>query len=273
MAAFTPKTLLAIPVVSLLVSPCFAADSTDGRGIYLGLFGGGGSSTSTSVHQSGAVLTNPLTPVNARGNAGSTGVAIGGAHLGYEWGNLNFGESDWALRPAAEIEGYYLGNNLSAQINSPNTPGVPNHWFSDTLPQKAGVFLANAVLSLKTPFSDAVFPYIGGGVGGAILSLDGANSEQINPPEPGLNHFNSNPNASNSAFAATAKVGLRGEIYKRLSLFVEYRYLYIDSSSYTFGSTVGAGTPFPNHSPTSNWGVTVGGQNFNMGVAGFEFSF
>lgn len=273
MATFTPKTLLAITVVSLLGSPGFAADSSAGRGIYLGLFGGGGSSTSTSVRQSGAVLTTPPTPVNARGTAGSTGVAIGGAHLGYEWGDLNFGESDWALRPAAEIEGYYLGSDLSAQLNSPNTPGVPNHWFSNTLPQKAGVFLANAVLSLKTPYSDAVFPYIGGGVGGAILSLDGATSEQINPPEPGLNHFNSNPNASSSAFAATAKVGLRGEVYERLSLFIEYRYLFIDASSYTFGSTIGAGTPFPNHSPTSDWGTKVGSQNFNMGVAGFEFSF
>ena len=273
MAAFTPKILLAIPVISLLGSPGFAEDSPDGRGIYLGLFGGGGSSTSTSVRQTGSVLVNPPLPVDARGNAGSTGVAVGGAHLGYEWGDLSLGESGWALRPAAEIEGYYLGNNLSAQLYSPNTPGVPNHRFSDAFPQKAGVFLANAILSFKTPYSSAVFPYIGGGVGGAVLSLNGAYSEQSSPPEPGLNHFNSNTNASSSAFAATAKVGLRGEIYKRVSMFVEYRYLFVDSSSYTFGSTVGAGTPFLNHPPTTDWGINLGSQNYNMGVAGFEFSF
>lgn len=273
MSASIPGTLSAVMVVSLLGSPAFATDSPNGRGVYLGVFGGGGTSTSASVQQSGAVLSNPPTPVNARGTAGGTGVGMGGAHLGYEWGDLNFGDSDWALKPAAEIEGYYLGSNLSAELNSPYTPRVPNHWFSDTLPQKAGVFLANTVLALKTPYSDKLFPYIGGGVGGAILSINGATSEQISPPERGLNHFNSNPNASSSAFAATAKAGLRGEIYERLSLFVEYRYLFVDSSSYDFGSTHGAGTPFPNHLPTTPWGVNLGSQNYNMGVAGFEFSF
>lgn len=56
-------------------------------------------------------------------------------------------------------------------------------------------------------------PYIGAGIGAAILSISNANSLQTSPPEAGVNHYNSNPNDKVGAFAVQAKVisNQRGE--------------------------------------------------------------
>ncbi len=62
-----------------------------------------------------------------------------------------------------------------------------------------GVVLANAVVAVQTPWSGRIFPYPGVGAGVARLSMQGANS--INPSEPGINHFDSGPDASATAFA------------------------------------------------------------------------
>ena len=107
-----------------LINVCHAEASTDGRGVYLGLFGGGGSLSSTSIEQTGISFGkdgNANTDVAAQGTSGNTGASIGGAHVGYEFDDWNLGgeESGWALNPAVEIEGYYLGSNPSAYAVNP----------------------------------------------------------------------------------------------------------------------------------------------------------
>ncbi|QFY41990.1 hypothetical protein F6R98_04545 [Candidatus Methylospira mobilis] len=243
------------------------------RGLYLGIFGGGGNSNNNNFTQSGTALYGdakggPLV-VNAQGAANSNSTGIGGLHIGYEWAGWMMGQEGarWGLLPSAEFEGYYLGTTQSGQLLNP-TPRVPEHTFSDNFPVNAGVLLTNALFSLRTPYLDTIFPYVGAGVGAAIVSISGANSAQTNPAEPGINHFNSNPNASNWGFATQAKAGVRAEIVDHLSLFVEYRFLYISPTNYTFGTTV-----YPTHIATTPWNVNFGGMYYNMGAAGIEYSF
>lgn len=247
---------------------CFASDAVDGRGSYLGVFGGAGSSMGSSVQQVGTVITPTKRisdiNVNANGFNGSAGASIAGIKLGYEWGAWGLMNSGWSLRPAAELEGIYLSNNSDGVLNI--MPAALGTQYV-TLPMSAKIVLVNAVLSMKTPFSDILIPYIGGGVGRAWLSVNGSNS--TNPTEPGINHFNSNPDASTSALALQAKAGIRGQINKNWAIFTEYRYLSIQSSSYTFGETNYPGV----HLPTTSWNVNVGRQAYNLVTAGIEFSF
>jgi opacity protein-like surface antigen len=243
------------------------------RGLYLGIFGGGGNSTNNNVTQNGTALYStakggPLV-VNAQGTPNSNSTGIGGLHVGYEWAGWLMGKEGerWGLLPAAEFEGYYLGTTQNVQMLNPSAR-IPEHTFSDNFPINGGVLLTNALLTVRTPYIDPIYPYVGAGVGTAIVSISGANSAQLNPPEPGINHFNSNPNASNWGFATQVKAGIRAEVVEHVSLFVEYRFLYISPTNYTFGSTV-----YSTHVATTPWNVNFGGMYYNMGAAGIEYNF
>jgi opacity protein-like surface antigen len=128
-----------------------------------------------------------------------------------------------------------------------------------------GVVLANAVLTVQTPWSSRIFPDLGAGAGVARLSIKGANS--TNPGEPGTNHFDSGPDASATAFAMQFKAGLKGEVAMNLLLFAEYRHLFLNPTQYTFGQTL------PPHLPTVSWTVSLGRQSYNLFVAGLQASF
>ncbi|MBM4132925.1 MAG: hypothetical protein FJ245_04070 [Nitrospira sp.] len=192
---------------------------------------------------------------------------VGGLHLGYEWPGRRLGKegSGRGLLPAAELEGYYLGTTQSGRLDNA-TPRIPGHAFDSTFPLNMGVFLSNAVLTLHTPYQ--VHPYVGGGVGAADVSVSGADAMQVTPAEPGINHFNSNSNASSWALAAQAKAGLRADIVPGWWLFTEYRLLYVGPTNYTFGSTV-----YPAHATTTPWNVTFGSMYHNIALAGVGFSF
>lgn len=49
-------------------------------------------------------------------------------------------------------------------------------------------------------------------------------------------------------------------------MFLEYRFLYLSASDYTFGSTV-----YLTHIATTNWDVKIGSQYYNMATAGIQF--
>lgn len=182
------------------------------QGGYVGIFGGGGTANKTSIRQRGtaffpAALGGPLF-VNATGH-GSINDGIGGMIFGYEcpqW-MINTGLIGNAL-PGIELEGYYLGGTLNGELINP-TPRLPEHDFKDSFQMNNGVILVNAILSFNTFPMSRINPYIGAGVGTSIVSISNANSAQLSPPEPGINHFNSGRNASNWRFAAQGKAGLR----------------------------------------------------------------
>ena len=120
------------------------------------------------------------------------------------------------------------------------------------------------MVSLQTP---AGF-YVGGGVGSAFMSVHGASSLQVAPVENGVDHFNSGTNSSCWSFATQAKAGARFALTNHVSLFAEYRFLYLGSTEYTFGST-----QYPTHAPTTPWNVHLGGIAEHLAVGGIQFNF
>jgi len=244
---------------------CDPCDPCGCNRIYIGGFGGGIYSSSSRATQLGTAFFTeaaggPLA-VNARGNINSTSSGFGGVQLGYEWSN---GYRGW-ISPALELEAFWYSHTKSGDLINP-TDRLPEHDFVDTFPMRTGVYLANAVFSFNNSSFRGFSPYVGGGVGAARISISGASSIQIDPPEVGVNHFNSQRSDSTWAFAAQVKAGLRYNFFKSFHIFGEYRYLFIDSSNYILGSTV-----YPAHAPTSPWNVNIKNIHYNAFVFGIQY--
>jgi hypothetical protein len=237
-----------------------------GRGAYASLFGGGGVRSSSDVTQLGTVFFTeaqggPLA-VNATGRGSSGGVGFVGAHIGHEWAYGSY------LLPALEIEGFYMARSRqNATLNNP-TDRLAGHTFDDTFPMDMAVLLANVVVGFRTPYQ-GVTPYIGGGIGAAHVSINGATSTQTSPPEADVNHFNSNPDSSAWTFAAQAKAGVRLALGNSGAyVFGEYRYLYVGSVDQIFGSTA-----YPAHAATTQWTVRSGETSYHLAAGGIGFGF
>lgn len=260
--------LLLLAVLSLSTMYC---DSSECNRIYVGAFGGGIYSNSTKVSQMGTAFFTeaeggPLA-VYAHGHTKKTSSGFGGAHIGYEWSQcpLHIGCSSWSVAPAVELEAYWYNHNKKGHlINS--TDRLPEHDFLDSFHLDMGVYLANVLFSLNNPCLGKFSPYIGGGIGATRISIKHAKSEQTSPEEAGINHFNSKRSDSSWAFAAQAKVGLRYNICRSFHIFGEYRYLFVDSSDYIFGSTV-----YPSHAATSPWNVKVKNIHYNAFAVGVQY--
>ncbi|MBL7481082.1 outer membrane protein [Legionella bononiensis] len=236
------------------------------NGIYLGLFGGGGYSANEGITQQGVALYPDRIggPFDVQANgADSNPAGIVGGHIGYEWAERSFGSG--SLIPAAEFEGLYLRNDQSADLFHPNNR-VIGHTFEVTFPMDMGMFLTNAVLSYKSSRLGGFQPYIAGGVGAVRIFISDAVSTQVIPPEPGINHFNSDPNAADWTFAAQAKIGLKYIISEHWRVFGEYRLIHIANSDYLFGST-----QYPNHAPTTPWNVHFSNMDYNTGQLGIQY--
>lgn len=233
------------------------------RGAYVSLFGGGGANI-TDFTQLGTVFFTeaqggPMS-VNATGRGKTAGVGFIGLQVGHEW---SYGAN---LLPAFEIEGFYLAGTQRATLNNP-TNRLPEHTFENSFPMRNAVLLANVVLGFRTSYP-SVTPYVGAGVGAARVAIHGANSAQINPPEAGINHFNSGPDSSAWTFAAQAKAGVRLALGNNAYVFGEYRYLYVGSTDQIFGPT-----DYPTHAPTTQWTVRFGDTSNHLGAAGIGFRF
>jgi opacity protein-like surface antigen len=241
--------------------------------VYIGIFGGEGDIKDNNFTQRGIALYGsskggPLV-VNAQSQADTDSATFAGAHIGYEWQKWSFGskETGWSIVPAAELEGYYLKGEETGRLINPTTR-VSEHTFKDSFPIHTGVFLANAVLSFNMPNMSRIHPYIGGGLGAAIISISNAYSAQINPAEPGINHFNSDPNASEWTLAAQSKVGLQLNITDHWRVFGEYRYMHLSPTHYVFGST-----QYPTHVATTHWRVNFRSLSSSMGSVGIHYHF
>lgn len=235
-------------------------------GLYVGVFGGGGSLTNTHASLRGTAFFPELTSigplaVDAEGSFSSHSTWLGGGHFGYAFKN-----PCWLLTPAFEFEGFYLSTKFNGVLDAPHT-ALPEHTFDTSLSLNAGVYLINSVFTLNTPICNMFHPYIGAGIGGAVLHATGGDATQISPVEVGVNHLNSENSASENVFAGQVKAGVSYSLSKYVNLFAEYRFLYLGSSRYNFGSTV-----YPGHAPTSPWTVNADGMEYNLGVLGIEFS-
>lgn len=202
--------------------------------------------------------------------------------------------------PGLEIEAMYLSSDRRANLVNPTDEIVTNvgtgvgqnaladlrpliskeygagrHRFDNRMRMRAGLVMANAVLGYR--LSDRFEPYVGGGVGVAVVGMRRAVSYQTNPFGPieqttdtneDVNHFNSDPNDTRLTFAYQAKAGLQVRITDRISSFVEYRFIHMNGADFDFGATRYAG-----HAPTDRWSVHSGGMGVHAGIAGLRLSF
>ncbi len=207
--------------------------------------------------------------VNARGVSERASGWLAGGHIGYHWPmrTLNHIDASVTVSPAIELEGYYIGDIAveGYEINN-NTARLIEHDFLVTIPMQTGVFLTNFILEFNSSHFQKIHPYLGVGAGIAVISVSGATSIQTSPPEP-FNHYNSDTNDTNASFAVQPKVGISFSLNNTTNLFAEYRFLYLSSSDYTFGSTVYPGP----HVPTSNWHVRVHSKYYNFGTVGLQY--
>lgn len=237
---------------------------------YIGAFGGGIYSNNTRMSQMGTAFFleaegGPLS-VYAQGRSKKYSSGFGGVQIGYE-ASRSFGNSGATLLTAGEFEAYFFSQKKRGHlINSNDTNRLPEHDFLVSFKTDMSVLLVNAVFAIDTPCLRGFTPYVGGGIGAAHFCLKHADSLQTDPPEVGINHFNSKRSDSTWAFAAQAKAGLRYKIGESLHIFGEYRYLYVDASNYILGSTV-----YDGHAVTSPWNVKVHNIQNNAFAFGIQF--
>lgn len=252
-----------------LGSTAAQADSTAATqtgGFYVGALAGVGAARSTDLQQRGAVhLLLGKLPIDAKGpTESSTRTHLGGLQLGYEFDSWQH-RPQWHITPTAELEAVYMGKH-SPTGEMPVHPAFLGMQYV-TVPTQIGLAMLNAGLIFKTPYSEKVLPMLGIGAGAAFVSITGADS--ANPSEPGINHFNSDPDASDTALALQFKAGVKIRMSTRLDLLAEYRYLTIDATHYRFGETDYPGE----HQPTDSWRLDMDRQQFNFFAAGLHYRF
>lgn len=289
-----------------------SAHASEGE-MYISAFGGVGSTSNQSVEQLGTAhkgfghedeyYTYDLS-VDVDGKNKSETSSVFGGQIGYEWATNS------SVKPALEIEGLYLSADQRSNLVNLEDDGVSNvkvltpehmsptavtdpdelamvtehvldtplsagnHKFANRAKMKVALFTLNGVVTFDT--GSKLKPYVGGGVGLALVNMRGADSQQTGPggietangtSEP-VNHFNSRNHANDTTFAFQAKAGVRVQLSKRVSLFAEYRFIHLASTSYTFGSTV-----YASHAPTDNWVVRNGAMDLHNGLIGVRFGF
>lgn len=123
-----------------------------GQGVYIGVSGGACSASSMSARlEGGFYLPGPLNTrvgVDAQGKTGGEPVGVLGFQAGYEWKRQTFGPWEWALKPAAELEGIYIGQQ-SPVGDMPINPSVLGTQYV-TLPMTVGVVLAKTIMTSAT---------------------------------------------------------------------------------------------------------------------------
>lgn len=240
-------------------------------------------------------------PVDQDGHNQRDTSTIFGGQIGYEF------SSGSSFKPAIEVEGLYLSANQKANLANPddevsgnfsyvnhlgvNTPladvDVPEHvfhhgvleagthTFHNTSKMKVGLFMLNGVINFDR--GSKFVPYVGAGIGMSLVHQDkavalqtgpGTNPEFSSAAHEAVNHFNSKDHASDFAFAMQVKAGLNYKLTDKTSLFVEYRYINLASTEYTFGSTI-----YPDHAPTDAWVVKNGSMGLHNALVGVRFGF
>jgi len=252
---------------SLMADEC--CDPCESNRMYIGAFGGGICSNSNRVSQYGTAFFSEVHSIGplsiiAEGHLNKSSTGFGGLQIGYEWSKPTC--SGWSLAPAAELEVMFFKHKKHGHLINETVRGLDEHDFADSFHMNSNVILANAVLSINNDCLCGFTPYLGGGIGAARVSLHKADSLQVEPPEAGVNHFNSKRSDSTWSFAAQAKAGLRYNFCQLFHIFAEYRYLYVDASNYILGAT-----NYTTHVPTSPWNVKVSNVNYNAFAIGVQF--
>ncbi|MFM7027294.1 MAG: outer membrane protein [Chakrabartia sp.] len=299
---------ISIKSALLVGSALLGAGTAHAEGLYIGAFGGIGRTDNQSVEQLGTahkgythdtVYHTYDLPVDQDGNNDRKSSTVFGGQIGYEFGSSS------SIKPAIEVEGLYLSANQEAALANPDdevpthigeiidgvkstvtdpediaavqehgTLAAGTHTFLNTSKLKVGLFMLNGVVNFDK--GGKLVPYVGAGVGMAVLHQDNAVSLQTGPggveqsaaAGEAVNHLNSRDHASDFAFAVQAKAGVQYKLSAKTSLFVEYRYINLAATEYTFGSTV-----YADHAATDAWVIKNGSMGLHNAMVGVRFGF
>lgn len=206
-----------------------------------------------------------------------------GATFGVTYGNL-WTKKDRKWNPGFEIDVFHTNGKHESKLANPYNEEVANisgsnldsvvalveehygaghHEFSNTMTMStwnaAGNFTLSFALSSKISINTAL------GLGFSAVTLKDAKSLQTSPAAatPGyettndngggpVNHFNTQPNASNNLMFGQFRVGTRIQFAPKIALTIDVRGTYRGAGDFTFGST-----KYTDHAPTDNWNYTI----------------
>lgn len=257
-------------------APMVVANPYHSGQVYAGIFGGGAWSDDINAVQFGTALFpeisgGPLS-VNAFGQLGSQSSGFYGLQLGYKAPGIFFmpcavwPSSQWSIGPAVELEGYTMNDSTFSGSFANNTSRLPVHDFDISYEMSRNVYLANLVFGLDNPCF-LLHPYVGFGIGSGIVRISGAQSTQVVPPEPGVNHFGASTSDTSTTFAGQFKVGVSYDFTDYFSVFADYRWLYLGNTKFVLGSTIS-----PGHAETTAWQMNMDPQRYNMLDVGLRFT-
>jgi opacity protein-like surface antigen len=281
----------------LLLSFSTFAESS-GRGLYLSAFAGVGRLDGDDMHQTGQAyayvpkfngVEEYRLPVDVSGNIQNENFGMGGLNVGYEWAPVGI------IKPALELEVLYMSGNQNANLkNKQNEVGISrdtgqilpdetifpgNHSFSNSYQMRSFALMLNGVIGFDT--GTILTPYAGAGIGMARIKMNNSKSAQTckfsgavgscNLETSGnqvVNHFNSDDSDSDYVFATQAKLGVRAELSKNISMFGEYRYVRLNAADFKFGRTV-----YADHLDTDAWNVKTDATDIHSGLVGLQYTF
>jgi opacity protein-like surface antigen len=186
--------------------------------------GGGAGAMLQQTISSGTTTSVGNTPLNQT-DSGNLGFYAAGK-VGYDFAvrdvQLAFG-GPTPMRTAMELEGSYLGSYEKIPLqNGTTAAGTESYNLS------AYAVMLNGLIK----FEDLpVTPYFGGGVGAAVLY-----SYNHKITDTAGDAITTTMSANNVCLALQAIVGLERNIYKNLSVFIEYKFLAYMDVQFSYGN-------------------------------------
>ena len=137
--------------------------------------------------------------------------------------------------------------------------GAGKHTFSNTMTMNSWNAAVNLTLSYDFSSKISVNGALGAGFTAVTLKNGVSLQSGPAPADPGfeattdngggvVNHFNSQPNASDNLMFGLLRLGTKIELVENVALRIDARGMYMGESTFVFGSTV-----YTDHAPTDNW--------------------
>ncbi|QSR88384.1 outer membrane protein [Methylacidiphilum caldifontis] len=226
-------------------------------GLYAGVFGGGSFSAPGNYGYSLYPSPVGIATFNPRGGIVN---GVGGIEIGYEFPKEMMGTTgDFFWSPSVQFDGYYMGMTAAAsQLN----PVAGNIDFKDNF--NSGLFFIDGLLRLYTPILVINF---GVGVGGAYLWESTISGIGGKGNFAGKNLFGKGIDTSNGAFALQGIAGVERWITDRLSFIVEYRFVWVGSSNFSYAgnpAVFGPSTTISTHFDQFEANLVLGGLRYKF---------
>ncbi|TFE70100.1 hypothetical protein A7Q09_04620 [Methylacidiphilum sp. Yel] len=188
------------------------------QGVYAALYGGGG------YLDSGQWTYTDTKGNIGMGNYGGSWGGIGGLKVGYQYKGWQIGHSPYRVTEAVEFDGFYAGysNPMNGYIGTFSGPVFHGSSVTPDMQLNVGIMTINSLTKLITPYRFA--PYIGFGVGGGIVTA--SNITGIAP----VGGFDTSHSSTTGVFVLAEIMGAEYYITDHLSVFIEGKFIYFDSS-------------------------------------------